>query len=126
MIERRHVFLIAGFAAALLFTGIPYWSLPYDANYLADPNQRLGFVALGVITALLAGSGAARPARLFWVMLAVFPVVTICRVLIDTAKDPTDHNLWPFELIFAAIVSLVAVVPGLVLGALARSFAART
>jgi hypothetical protein len=46
------------------------------------------------------------------------------RVVVDTMQDPTDHNLWPFELIFAAVVSLVAVVPGLLVGALVRRFTA--
>ena len=48
--ERRTLWLTAGFAAGLLFVGIPYWSLPYNADYLADPNLRLGLLALALIT----------------------------------------------------------------------------
>jgi hypothetical protein len=44
----------------------------------------------------------------------------LVRLIVETAQDPTDHNLWPFELIFAAVVSLVAVVPGLLIGAIVR------
>ena len=120
MTDRRTLWLASGFAAGLLLTGIPYWRLPYNANIFADTALLFGFVGLGVVTAVLAASGIARLARTFWVMLAAFPVAVMIRVAVDVAKDPTDHNLWPFELIFAAVFSLVAVVPGLIVGALAR------
>ena len=120
MAERRTFWLAAGFAAGLLLTGIPYWRLPYNADYLADTALLLGFAGLGVVTAMLAVSGAARLGQLFWTMLAAFPVAVIVRVVIDTMQDPTDHNLWPFEVVFAGVVSLAAVVPGLLVGALVR------
>jgi hypothetical protein len=120
MIERRPFRLALGFAAGLFLTGIPYWRLPYNADVFSDPFLRSGFVGLAAATALLAASGSARPGRIFWVMLGAFPLAVMIRVIIDTAKDPTDHNLWPFELIIAAIVSLVAVVPGLLAGLVIR------
>jgi hypothetical protein len=42
------------------------------------------------------------------------------RVVVETASDPTDHNLWPFELVFATVLSLIPVVLGLLIGALMR------
>lgn len=120
MIERRTLWLASGFAAGLFLTGIPYWRLPYNANFFADPFLLLGFAGLAVVAALLAASSAARFGAVFWVTLAAFPVAVMIRVIVDTARDPTDHNLWPFELIIAAVVSLFAVVPGLLVGALVR------
>ena len=120
MIERRTLWLASGFAAGLFLTGIPYWRLPYNANYFADPFVLAGFAALGLVTATVTASDAARLSHIFWTMLAAFPVAVMIRVVIDTAKDPTDHNLWPFELIFAAVASLAPVVPGLLIGVLAR------
>ena len=124
MMERRTLWLASGFAAGLLMTGIPYWLLPYNADYFADPGVLLGFVGLAVVTAMLAIGGIAGLGRIFWAMLAAFPAAVMIRVVVDTMQDPTDHNLWPFELIFAAVVSLVAVVPGLLIGALVRRFTA--
>jgi hypothetical protein len=106
--------------AGLLLTGIPYWRLPYNADFFGDTAVQLGFVGLAVVTAMLAASGVARLRRIFWLMLATFPTAVAIRVVVETAKDPTDHNLWPFELIFAAVVSLAAVVPGLLVGILVR------
>lgn len=120
MAVRSTRWLAAGFAAGVLLTGVPYWRLPYNANIFADMPLLVGFAGLGVVTAVLAGSGAARLMRIFWVMLAAFPTAVMIRVVVDTMKDPTDHNLWPFEIVIAALFSLVAVVPGLLIGALAR------
>ena len=81
---------------------------------------QLGFVGLAAVTAALAASGAARLPQIFWVMLAVFPAAVMIRVVVETASDPTDHNLWPFELVFATVLSLIPVVLGLLIGALMR------
>ena len=120
MAERRTLWLAAGFAAGLLLTGVPYWRLPYNANIFADTLLLIGFAGLGVVTAVLAASGVARLGKVFWAMLAAFPAAVMIRVVVDTMQDPTDHNLWPFEIVIAALFSLVAVVPGLLIGALAR------
>ena len=120
MSERSTLWLAAGFAAGVLLTGVPYWRLPYNANIFADTLLLAGFAGLGVVTAVLAKSGVARPGKVFWAMLAAFPTAVMIRVLVDTMQDPTDHNLWPFEIVIAALFSLVAVVPGLLIGALAR------
>lgn len=120
MAERSTLWLAAGFAAGLLLTGVPYWRLPYNANIFADTALLIGFAGLGVVTAVLAASGVARLGKVFWAMLAAFPAAVMIRVVVDTMQDPTDHNLWPFEIVIAALFSLVAVVPGLLIGALAR------
>jgi len=120
MAERSTLWLAAGFAAGLLLTGVPYWRLPYNANIFADTALLIGFAGLGVVTAVLAASGVARMGKVFWAMLAAFPTAVMIRVVVDTMQDPTDHNLWPFEIVIAALFSLVAVVPGLLIGTLAR------
>ncbi|MCF2514876.1 hypothetical protein LVY65_07335 [Sphingomonas sp. G124] len=120
MIDRKNLWLTLGFVAGLLLTGVPYWRLPYNADFFSDPLVLAGFVGLGAVTAMLAASGIARLSRIFWIMLAAFPAAVAIRVVVETAQDPTDHNLWPFELILAALFSLVAIVPGLLVGALVR------
>lgn len=118
MSDRRTLWLAAGCVAGLLLTGIPYWRLPHNADYFGDAALQLGFAGLAMVTAMLSASGVARLRRIFWSMLATFPTAVAMRVVVETARDPTDHNLWPFELIIAAIVSLAAVVPSLLVGAL--------
>ena len=54
-----------------------------------------------------------------WRAAAVVPALIIgyvvLRIVIDTARDPTSHNLWPFELLQAGAISLVLI--GLLLAA---------
>lgn len=120
MTADRTVWLVAGFAAGLLLTGLPFWRLPYNADVFGDSGVIAGLAGLGIVTAALALSGVAPLKHIFWIMLAAFPAAVALRVIVEVAQDPTDHNLWPFELIITAIVSLAAVIPGLIVGALLR------
>jgi len=58
-------------------------------------------------------------------MLLCVPVIACVSVAKDTAADPTSHNLWPFELVLAAISGAVVVVPALLLGLALRWALAR-
>ncbi len=59
----------------------------------------------------------------FWeaamVMAAVMPAVVMLRVTVDVQKDPTSHNLWPFEIVIAGILGLACALAGTVAGGLA-------
>jgi uncharacterized membrane protein (GlpM family) len=61
-----------------------------------------------------------------WRIAAVLPLFgvafVLARILLDTRRDPTSHNLWPFEIVVAAAAALVAL--GLMRGAM-WIFAAR-
>ncbi len=54
-----------------------------------------------------------------WRAAAAVPALIIgyvvLRIVIDTTRDPTSHNLWPFELLQAGAISLVLI--GLLLAA---------
>ena len=123
MAERGTIWLASGFAAGLLLMGIPFWRLPYNHQGFTYPGLILGMIALGVVTAGLAAASPARLRSIFWTMLAAFPAAVAIRVAVEVAQDPTDHNLWPFEIVYALVVSSVAVVPGLAVGALVRKVA---
>ena len=47
-----------------------------------------------------------------WLALAVLLplVITGARIVVDIRSDPTSHNLWPIEVLAAAVVSLVLLV----------------
>jgi hypothetical protein len=46
--------------------------------------------------------------------------VVAARIAVDTARDPTSHNLWPFEIVIAGFVGAVAAGLGITIGALVR------
>ncbi|MCL6698881.1 hypothetical protein LZ496_08825 [Sphingomonas sp. NSE70-1] len=120
MAGRGTLWLAFGFVAGLLLMGIPFWQLPYNHQGFVYPGLIIGLAGLGVITAGLAASGQPSLKRVFWTMISAFPAAIAIRVAVEVAKDPTDHNLWPFELVYGFVMSAMAVVPGLLIGALAR------
>lgn len=75
-----------------------------------------GFM-LAVVALLIAG--IAVPIRTLWRwrggwrVAAAVPVAVmgfvILRILIDTARDPTSHNLWPFEILMFGTVTLACI-----------------
>lgn len=40
---------------------------------------------------------------------AAVVLFVILRIVVDTARDPTSHNLWPFEVVVMSALSLAAV-----------------
>ena len=45
-----------------------------------------------------------------WRLLAALPIVVllfvIARIVVDTSRDPTSHNLWPFEILMCGAIGL--------------------
>lgn len=48
-----------------------------------------------------------------WRIAALVPVAVLAfvalRIVVDTARDPTSHNLWPFEIIMFGGGALLAI-----------------
>jgi hypothetical protein len=41
-------------------------------------------------------------------LVAVAPIAfVVLRIVFDVARDPTSHNLWPFEIVQIGVLSLV-------------------
>jgi hypothetical protein len=73
----------------------------------------LFMLALG-IGGLIVPVWTARKWQGGWRIAALVPVVVmgfvILRILFDTARDPTSHNLWPFEIIMFGGIALAVIV----------------
>lgn len=95
---------------------------------VADSLLGTGFMlaVLGLLAAAVIGPAwALRRWRGGWRVAGAVPLVAAAfvagRIVLDTARDPTSHNLWPFEI--AIVGGASAVYLGLL--ALARRFLAR-
>ena len=73
-------------------------------------GRRAGSLFAGTF---LAGAVSAAP---LWTvmpgMLVCAPIAVVGRVVMDTAADPTSHNLWPLEVVLAGIMSVPAICLG--------------
>jgi uncharacterized membrane protein YfcA len=95
--------------AGLLACGLPLWPVPYQQVSMPGKPAASVWLLLGALAGLLAGYILRQ--RMRGPVLAVtggFVLAVLGRVLIETVRDPTSHNLWPFEVIIAGGIGLVA------------------
>jgi hypothetical protein len=110
--------LVAAFVVGFFAVGFPYWQTPYAKVSLPDTLYGAGLFAVGVLAAAARGFGKARLLAVILVVSASVPAAVLARVAVDTAKDPTSHNLWPFEFIIAAVVGVLCSSAGALVGSL--------
>ena len=108
--------LIPPFLAGLLIAGLPWWTAPYNRFHLLRPLP-LAACAGFLLLALFLGY-VQRPLWILRVLALAggVPAAVLARVVVDTMKDPTSHNLWPFEVVLAGILAVALAVPGALLG----------
>jgi len=110
--------LIAAFVISFFAVGFPYWQIPYAKVSLPSTLYGMGLVVVGV---LAAAARAVVKARFLAVILAVgaaVPAPIPARIAVDTAKNPSSHNLWPFEFIIAAMLGVLCSSAGALVGSL--------
>ncbi|HUG35759.1 MAG TPA: hypothetical protein VML54_02345 [Candidatus Limnocylindrales bacterium] len=116
----RRVWVVAGVAASFLAVGVPYWAVPYGAVSLPGTLLGPGLVVVAATAGLLRGFGAARSFAIVASVAASPPAAVVARVVVETQRDPTSHNLWPFEVVIALGLGLLCASAGVVAGAGAR------
>ena len=110
--------LAAAFAVAFLTVGLPYWRIPYKQVSL--PGNLIGFGLLAVAAAAAVSRWRGRTSILATTLIvgAAVPCAVLARVALEVMSDPTSHNLWPFEVVFAAVPGLAASAVGVLIGSL--------
>ena len=73
--------------------GFPYWQIPYAKVSLPSTLYGMGLVVVGVLAAAARAVGKARFLTVILAVGAAVPAPILARVVVDTAKDPTSHNL---------------------------------
>ena len=97
----KSLWLLPAFVAAFLLIGSPFWDIPYSQVSVPNSLVAPGLIGLVVLTVFLTAFEVASPRRIFLIMSLCLPVVVYARVEVETGRDPTSHNLWPFEVVFA-------------------------
>lgn len=109
-------------AASFVAVGIPYWPIPYGKLNLPDAVLGPGLVVVVISALLLRIYGVASLWRVTWLVGASVAMVVMSRVIVDGMRDPTSHNLWPFEVVIALIVGFVCAGSGAIAGSLIARF----
>ncbi len=92
--------------ASIALIGIPNLFTPYNSNLQAAVFYGLGLAVVGIVALAL-------------------PAAALIRVIVDTARDPTSHNLWPLELVLAAFYGAFCAILGAAIGQLLRRYLAK-
>ena len=115
---RAAFWLVAAFVISFFAVGFPYWQIPYAKVSLPSTLYGMGLVVVGVLAAAARAVGKARFLTVILAVGAAVPAPILARVVVDTAKDPTSHNLWPFEFIIAAVIGVLCSSAGALVGSL--------
>jgi hypothetical protein len=115
--------LLWSFLAGFLVVGAPYWRIPY--NKATSAAVMGGAILIGVVALIARLLVEARFSRVVLVLAAAVPAAVMARVVVDTARDPTSHNLWPFEVVIAFMVGLAGALPGTLIGSMFRHMLGR-
>jgi hypothetical protein len=95
--------------AGLLACGLPLWPLAYaEVSMLERPAASIWLLfggLAGTFAGILVRQGVWKPAGSVG---AGFVLAVMARVGLETAIDPTSHNLWPFEVVIAGGTGLIA------------------
>lgn len=110
--------LAVAFVIGFLAVGLPYWQIPYAKVSLPNTLYGPGLLVVGVGAAATRAFGKARFLIVFFIVGAAVPLAVLARVAVETNKDPTSHNLWPFEFIIATGVGALCSSTGALLGSL--------
>lgn len=119
------LWVLLTFAVVVLAAGIPYWRLPYAEINRGHFAVLPGAALLCFLTLVLVMAEVARVKLIAVTMLLTVPAIDIVSIAKDTAADPTSHNLWPFELVIAALSGAAVVLPAVGTGLAARWAMAR-
>jgi hypothetical protein len=93
--------LVAATCTAIF--GTVYWTQSYDDLDIGSIGLWLYLLACLPVIALR----ATRTAPYVMASLALptgLVLAVIARIAVDVTGDPTSHNMWPFEIVIAAIV----------------------
>ena len=118
MTRSSPAWLLIAFLVAFIGVGFRYWQIPYPQVSLPDSLYGPGLVAVGVVALMARAFGLARFWKVWLLIATSVPLAVLARVIVETGRDPTSHNLWPFEIAIAAGLGLACALAGTLLGSL--------
>lgn len=104
------------FGIAFVIACVLYWPAMERKMNLPDALYGLPLLVAAATAAIDAWLTRRPLSRSLWLGAAVLPAAVFARVVHDVTRDPTSHNLWPFELAIAIGVGFPAALAGALLG----------
>ncbi|OQW43111.1 MAG: hypothetical protein A4S08_10470 [Proteobacteria bacterium SG_bin4] len=115
-VTKKH--LIIAFFLSFFAVGIPYWRIPYNTVNLPEALPVFGLIVVGSAAMMLRLQTTATFWQIIKVITASVPAAVFARVVWDGFKDPSSHNLWPFEIAVVLPVGFACAFTGALAGSL--------
>lgn len=103
-----------------LVAGIPWWLAPYNRFTFSNSAGLIGTLAFLGIAAFAAGWTRLGLSKATLAAGAAVPCAVMARVIADTIRDSTSHNLWPIEVAMMAVLGFGAAFAAALAGRLLR------
>lgn len=110
--------LIIAFFLSFFTVGIPYWRIPYNTVNLPEALPVFGLIVAGGVAMMLRLQTTATFWQIIKVITASVPASVFARVVWDGFKDPSLHNLWPFEIAVVLPIGFACAFTGALAGSL--------
>jgi hypothetical protein len=120
MTPKLSKWLAGGCIASFLAVGLPYWQIPYADVEVPTTLMTPALIVVALAAAMARAMGQSRFIVCVLAIGATIPAVVMARVVVDTAADPTSHNLWPFEIVLSGFVGAFVAAAGAVLGSIPK------
>jgi len=111
------VWLGAAWLVPTIVLGVPYLSAEYSELESTGVVWGWGLLVLVAVALLVCAVGRTPMVLTALATTAGLLTVVWVRIWMDVAVDPTDHNLWPFEIVIAAGLGGIASAAGAMVGA---------
>lgn len=122
MTLRAAFWLVAAFVISFFAVGLPYWQIPYAKVSLPSTLYGTSLLVVGVLAAAARAIGKTCILTVILAVGAAVPAPILARITVETAQDPTSHNLWPLEVIIAAVIGVLCASAGALVGSLPAFF----
>ena len=100
---------LATIGLAFLGAAITHWYIPHEQVSMMAKSFIITWVVIAFVTGALGVMLMKRAVRESSLLVTTgFVLAVFLRVIFEILKDPTSHNLWPFEILITILIALPA------------------
>ena len=116
MYKNRSHWLRVAYLLGFLAAGIPYWLIPYHQVNLPSALISPGLLVVVLAALILRAMSVASFWKVVRILGTTLAAAVLARVIVEGMRDPSSHNLWPFEILIALLLGFACSVAGAMAG----------